>query len=258
MQRSGWRVLAGFLFSSSRYKCFFSALICLVVGVGAFTPAGREQSTSTTEGSVTARQGLAVAGADVRCAGDTVGCGKTTVTDANGNYQLAAVPAGTYRRTVSHSGFGTKAFKSLDITLNRILKFDVTLEVTSVKEVVEVSAAPPLLETSSSSEGVTITPQQIVDMPINGRNYLDLVQLVPGVAINRQADLNSDNATPVLGERANNTWFLIDGLSNQNELNGGAAAQFNQDTIAEFQVLTTGYKAEFGHASGDAVNLITH
>ena len=257
MQRSGWRVLAGSLFSSSRHKCFFSALICLVVGVGAFTPAGRAQTTSTIEGGITDRQGLAVAGAEVRLAGDTVGFDKTTVTDANGNYQLAAVPAGTYRLTVSHSGFGTKAFKSLDITLNRILKFDVTLEVTSVKEVVEVSAAPPLLETSSSSEGVTITPQQIVDMPINGRNYLDLMQLVPGVAINRQADLNSDNATPVLGERANNTGFLIDGLSNQNELNGGAAAQFNQDTIAEFQVLTTGYKAEFGHASGGVVNVIT-
>ena len=63
-------------------------------------------------------------------------------------------------------------------------------------------------------------------MPINGRNYLDLLQLVPGAAINRQADANSDNATPVLGERANNTGFLIDGLPNQNELTGGAAAQF--------------------------------
>src|SRR5207245_3404092 len=56
---------------------------------------------------------------------------------------------------------------------------------------------------------------------------------------------------------ANNTGFLIDGLPNQNELNGGPASQFNQDTIAEFQVITTGYKAEFGHASGGVVNVIT-
>jgi len=257
MRRSGWWVLASSLFSSSQRKCFFSVLVCLVFGVGAFTPAGRAQTTSTIEGGITDRQGLAVAGAEVRLAGDTVGFDKTTVTDGSGNYQLGAVPAGTYKLTVSHSGFGTKAFKSLEITLNRTLRFDVILEVTSVKEIVEVSAVPPLLETSSSSEGVTITPQQIVDMPLNGRNYLDLMQLVPGVAINRQADLNSDNATPVLGERANNTGFLIDGLSNQNELNGGAAAQFNQDTIAEFQVITTGYKAEFGHASGGVVNVIT-
>jgi len=257
MRRSGWWVLASSLLSSSRRKCFFSVLVWLVFGVGAFTPAGRAQTTSTIEGSVTDRQGLAVAGAEVRLAGDTVGFDKTTVTDGSGNYQLGAVPAGTYKLTVSHSGFGTKAFKSLEITLNRTLRFDVILEVTSVKEVVEVYAAPPLLETSSSSEGVTITPQQIVDMPLNGRNYLDLMQLVPGVAINRQADLKSDNATPVLGERANNTGFLIDGLSNQNEVDGGPAAQFNQDTIAEFQVLTTGYKAEFGHASGGVVNVIT-
>src|SRR5439155_22449163 len=103
----------------------------------------------------------------------------------------------------------------------------------------------------------TIMPRDIVDMPINGRNYLDLLQLVPGVAINRQADANSDNATPILGERANNTGFLIDGLPNQNELNGGPAAQFNADTIAQSQVITTGYKAEFGHSSGGVVNVIT-
>src|SRR5437660_12028910 len=115
----------------------------------------------------------------------------------------------------------------------------------------------PLLETTASSQGATIVPSQIVNMPINGRNYLDLLQLVPGVAIRRQADANSDNATPILGERANNTGFLIDGLPNQNELNGGPAAQFNQDTIAEFQVIPTGYKAEFGHSSGGVVNVIT-
>src|SRR6266481_6445002 len=257
MRRSGWWVLASSLLSSSRRKCSFAVLVWLVFGLGVFTPAGRAQTTSTIEGSVTDHQGLAVAGAEVRLAGDTVGFDKTTATDASGNYQLEAVPAGTYRLTVSHSGFATKVFKSLEITLNRTLKFDVAMEVSSVQERVEVSAEPPLLETSSSSEGVTITPQQIVDMPINGRNYLDLMQLVPGVAINRQADLNSDNATPVLGERANNTGFLIDGLPNQNELNGGPAAQFNQDTIAEFQVITTGYKAEFGHASGGVVNVIT-
>src|SRR5260370_4877135 len=257
MRRSGWWVLASSLLSSSRRKCFFAVLVWLVVGLGAFTPAGRAQATSTIEGSITDHQGLAVAGAEVRLAGDTVGFDKTTVTDGSGNYQLGTVTAGTYKLTVSHSGFGTKAFKSLEITLNRTLRFDVILEITSVKEVVEVYAAPPLLETSSSSERVTITPQQIVDMPINGRNYLDLMQLVPGGAINQQASTNSDNSTPVTRNRANNTGFLIDGLSDQNELNDSAAAQFNQDTIAQFQVLTTPYKAEFGHASGGVVNAIT-
>src|SRR4030095_16877324 len=97
----------------------------------------------------------------------------------------------------------------------------------------------------------------IKEMPTNGRNYLDLMQLVPGVVINRQANVGSDNANPVLGERSGNNNFLIDGQPNKDTVNGGAAAQFNQETIAEFQVLTTGYKAEFGQASGATVNVIT-
>lgn len=232
-------------------------LLCLLLGALLSAPALLAQTTSTIEGVVTDRQGLAISGAEVNIAADTLGVSKKTTTDANGNYSIAALPAGLYTLTVSHAGFSTQVFKDLEVTLNRTLKFNVSLDVGTVQQRVEVSAEIPLLETAASSEGITIVPSQIVDMPINGRNYLDLMQLVPGVAINRQEDLNSDNATPVLGERANNTGFLIDGLPNENELAGGAAAQFNQDTIAEFQVITTGYKAEFGHASGGVVNVIT-
>lgn len=229
---------------------FLSLALCMPVGLSA-------QTTSTIEGVVTDHQGLAVAGAEMRIAGATLAVGKSVVSDANGNYQIAALPAGTYTLTVSHPGFEKQVFSNLEIALNRTLTFNISLKVGQVSEVVNVSAVPPLLETTSSSSGTTVLPQDIENMPINGRNYLDLLQLVPGVAINRQANADGDNATPVLGERANNTGFLIDGLPNQNELSGGAAAQFNQDTIAEFQVITTGYKAEFGHASGGVVNVIT-
>jgi len=220
-------------------------------------PAAHTQTTSTIEGTVTDHQGLAVAGAQVKITGSTLAIEKTVTTDGNGAYQITTLPAGLYTLTASRAGFATEIFKDLEITVNRTLKFNVSLEVGTVEQRVEVAAELPLLETTSSSTGSTILPQDIGNMPINGRNYLDLLQLVPGVAIYRQADLNSDNATPILGERANNTGFLIDGLPNQNELSGGASAQFNQDTIAEFQVITTGYKAEFGHASGGVVNVIT-
>ncbi|MGC1618564.1 MAG: TonB-dependent receptor [Candidatus Acidiferrum sp.] len=220
-------------------------------------PASQAQITSTIQGAVTDKQGLAVGGAQLQLSGDVLGTSRTTVSDANGAYQFPNLPAGVYALSVTHAGFATSSFKGLDVTLNRVLSLNVVLEVGTVGEVVKVSAELPLLETSSSSTGSTVLPQDIGSMPINGRNYLDLLQLVPGVGIYRQADANSDNATPILGERANNTGFLIDGLPNVNELAGGAAAQFNQDTIAEFQVITTGYKAEFGHASGGVVNVIT-
>jgi hypothetical protein len=239
--------------------CRMSCRVLLLAAAACmlWPPASQAQTTSTIQGTVTDKQGLAVGGAQLQISGDTLGTNRTTVSDTAGSYEFPNLPAGVYSLTVSHAGFSTRAFQSLDVTLNRTLTFNVALEVGQVGEVVKVSADLPLLETSASSEGSTILPQDIGNMPINGRNYLDLLQLVPGVAIYRQADANSDNATPILGERANNAGFLIDGLANENELSGGAAAQFNQDTIAEFQVITTGYKAEFGHSSGGVVNVIS-
>jgi hypothetical protein len=257
MNRSSFAFADSSLHGFALCKWPLRLIFSLLLGTILLPSALRAQTTSTIEGTVTDRQGLAISGAEVSVSADTLAVSKKTTTDANGNYQIALLPAGIYTVTVSHDGFSTQVFKGLEITLNRTVKFNASLEVGTVQQRVEVSAEIPLLETSSSSEGATILPSQIVDMPLNGRNYLDLMQLVPGVAINRQSDLNSDNATPVLGERANNTGFLIDGQSNQNELGGGPAAQFNQDTIAEFQVITTGYKAEFGHASGGVVNVIT-
>jgi hypothetical protein len=232
-------------------------LLFAVAACAVLLPGSQAQTTSTIQGTVTDKQSLAVSGAELKLSGDTLGTSRTTASDSNGGYQFQNIPAGVYTLTVTHAGFATNSLKDLDVTINRTLTFNIQLEIGRVDEIVNVSAEPPLLETNSSSTGSTILPQDIGNMPINGRNYLDLLQLVPGVAIYRQADANSDNATPILGERANNTGFLIDGLPNENEVAGGAAAQFNQDTIAEFQVITTGYKAEFGHSSGGVVNVIT-
>jgi hypothetical protein len=243
------------LSSASRFIAV--TLVAVLTAILLSPPACRAQTTSTIEGVVTDSQGLAISGAELHLSGNTLATSRSTTSDANGAYQFAAVPAGTYSITVSHAGFTTRKFDNLEVTLNRTLTFNINLAVGQVAETVNVSADLPLLETSSSSTGSTVLPQDIANMPINGRNYLDLMQLVPGVAINRQSDAGSDNATNVLGERGNNTGFLIDGLPNENELAGGAATQFNQDTIAEFQVVTTGYKAEFGHSSGGIVNVIT-
>ena len=245
-----------------RSHIFHNSCCCAFIAAAAlflmsFSNVVNAQTTSTMEGTVTDKQGLAVVGAHVHAEGVSLGADRSVTTGSNGEYSLPALPAGTYRLTVTRDGFRTAIFENLEVTLNRTLRYDVHLDIGSSHEQVQVSGELPLLETQSSASSTTIMPREIVDMPINGRNYLDLLQLVPGVAINRQADAGTDNATPILGERANNTGFLIDGLPNQNELNGGPAAQFNQDTIAEFQVITTGYKAEFGHSSGGVVNVIT-
>lgn len=215
------------------------------------------QTTSTIEGTVKDKQGATIAGARVRVISTELGIDRTTTTDSDGAYRVAALPPGNYEVRAEMQGFQSEVFKALEVMLNRTLSFDITLQVGAVNQTVEVSSAIPLIDTTVSSTGSTITPQQIEDMPINGRNYLDLLQLVPGVALNRQADPAGDNATPILGERGGNTLYLIDGMPNRDNFNGGPSAQFNQDSIMEFQVVTGGYKAEFGHASGGVVNVVT-
>lgn len=220
-------------------------------------PAAAQTTTSTIEGTVEDARKAVVAGAQVVVKNAALGIERTVNTDEHGLYRVTALPAGNYSIAVTATGFAPRTFENLEVTLNRTLRFDVELEVGAVQEQVDVSAAVQLIDTTSAASGTTVTPQQIRELPVNGRNYLDLMQLVPGVVVNRQADIGSDNSTPVLGERSGNNTFLIDGQPNKNTVSGGAAAPFNQETIAEFQVLTTGYKAEFGQASGAVINVIT-
>lgn len=92
--------------------------------------------------------------------------------------------------------------------MNQQIRLDITLAVGSIEQMVTVGANLPLLETGTSSSGDTILPKQVESMPLNGRNYLDLLQLVPGVAINRVFREGDDNSAPILGERANNAYVL--------------------------------------------------
>ena len=220
-------------------------------------PALAQTTVSTIEGTIKDAQGSVVSGATVVVKSTALGIERTATSDAEGFYRIAALPAGNYSITISHSGFATRNFENVELTVNRTLTLDIPLEVGAVQGQVDIVGYAQLLNPTSSATGATVTPQQIREMPTNGRNYLDLMQLVPGVVVNRQANAGSDNSTPVLGERAGNNNFLIDGQPNKDTTTGGAASQFNQETIAEFQVLTAGFRAEFGQASGAIVNVIT-
>lgn len=217
-----------------------------------------QTTTASVEGTVKDQRGSVISGAEITAKAAALGIERNATSDENGSYRLSALPAGLYSLSVSHPGFAQKTLEKLELTVNRTLTIDLRMEVGTVQGQVDVATNLQMfLDTTASATGATVTPRQIQGMPVNGRNYLDLMQLVPGVVINRQANAGSDNSTPVLGERSGNNNFTIDGQPNKDTVNGGAAAQFNQETIAEFQVQTAGYRAEFGQASGAFVNVIT-
>jgi hypothetical protein len=215
------------------------------------------QTTSTLRGTVTDQQHAAIVGATLRLSAPMLASEIEATSDAVGSYRIPGLQAGTYSLRVAQPGFAVKLYEDVTVTVNRLLILDVVLAISTVQEVIAVSGNPPLLETTISSSGATILPQQIEQMPINGRNYLDLMQLVPGITINRQADAGTDAAAPILGERGGNAIFLMDGMPNSDAVDGGPAAPFDQDSILEFQVLTSGYSAEFGHGSGGVVNVVS-
>ena len=218
-------------------------------------PASAQTTTSTIEGTVKDANGAVVAGATVKASSATLSVERSATTNADGFYRIPALPAGEYTVTTTGSGFAENS-KKIELTLNRTLTLDVQMQVGQAGAQVTVTDEAPLLETNTAATGATITPKQIQELPTNGRDYLDLLQIVPGVVIDRRSP-GSDNANPVLGERSGNNNFLIDGQPNKDTVQGGPGSQFNQESIAEFQVLTTGYKAEFGQASGAIINVIT-
>jgi hypothetical protein len=240
-------------------------MVCRTFAVGViaclllFSPSlTRAQSTAATiTGFVTDPSKNAIGDAKVIVTNLDTNLRYTVTTDLDGRYTVPALPPGNYKLELEKLGFRSIVKPDVVLHVQDAFAINFQMALGSLSESVTVEAGTPLLETQTSSSGSIVTHQNIEEMPINGRNYLDLMQLVPGVTVNRQADQGSDSATPVLGERAGNTVFMIDGLPNANEFGGGASAQFNQDTILEFQVVTTGYKAEFGHGSGGIVNVLT-
>lgn len=189
------------------------------------------QVTAAIKGMVVDQQGLPIAEAQVLLRADAVGVETKAVTDANGVFGFVGLKPGTYLVIASHTGFVTKSNAGLLLTVNSQLRLIITLVVGSIEQTITVGVMPPSIETDISSTGSMILPLEVESMPLKGRNYLDLLQLVPGVAINRTVPDGDDNSAPILGERANNAYVLIDGLPNRDEVDGGPAGPFDQDAI---------------------------
>ena len=219
----------------------------------------KAQTTATLEGRVVDASGGGIGGAAVTVKGPTVQ--REVAADAKGFYRAIALPAGIYSVSASSAGFNTRVFDGIELFLDRTVTIDIPLQVAAQSESLTVQVAAPLVDHTSSSTRQVIDSRTIEAMPLNGRNYLDLILLTPGVDVNTnaRADLAParDTSGAILGERAGNTAFLIDGLENNDDVRGGVFQNFTQDAIEEFEVIDAGYKAEFGRGAGGVVNVLT-
>jgi outer membrane receptor protein involved in Fe transport len=155
-----------------------------------------------------------------------------------------------------HSGFAKLQTEPQNLQINQNLRFDIKMQVGSSGEVVDVSGTAAGVETVNSTLGQSVTSRPIVDLPLNGRDVLQLAQLQPGVT-----ETNSDNTSAgtfsIAGGRTDSVTFLLDGGPNNNLLSNGVVYNPNPDTIAEFRILQNNYTAEYGRNGGGVISVVT-
>jgi outer membrane receptor protein involved in Fe transport len=179
----------------------------------------------------------------------------SATTNGEGAYRIQLVPPGVYDVTAQMEGFTAQERKSVGVALNQVTTLDFTLAVGGVSESVQVSADAPLVQITRSDITNTVTQRTIDALPLNGRNFTDLIALVPGAR--PDPNLSTGANVEIFGERAGAVSYLVDGAENNDPVNGGALLRFTQDSIKEFEVITTGYEAEFGRAQGGVANIVT-
>ena len=207
-------------------------------------------------GTVTDPTGAAIANAKVTVTNPATDLNLTTTTNSSGNYTVKEVPIGTYRLTAEAAGFKTVSNNDVQANAGTIAHVDFKLQIGKASEVIEVTGAAAAVNTEDSKLATTVSSTQINNLPLNGRNVFDLMQLSAGAVNVQGVDFENGHGTVVNGVREDFNGFLINGVSNKG-LSGGAVNVPIQDSVEEFQQLQLNMSAQYGNSAGGTVNLVT-
>src|SRR6185369_5596172 len=200
--------------------------------------------------------GAAISNAKVTVTNVGTNLSVTTTTGPAGLYKFNELPAGTYQITAEAQGFKTATNKGLVLNAGTIQRADFAMQLGQTREVIEVTGEAAAVNTEDSKLANTVAVSQVANLPLNGRNVYDLIQLAPG-AVNVRGVVSENGANTVVnGLRENFNGFLINGSSNKG-LSGGAVNQPIEDTVQEFQQLTLNMSAQYGNSAGSSTNIVT-
>ena len=228
--------------------------VCVLLGSYSVTVA--QEATGRVIGTVTDEKGAVVSGATVTVTNVDTQVARKTTTNSDGNFEVVLLRIGNYQVTAEQPGFKKAVSEEEKLQINQALRFDIKLEVGAPTESVTVTSQAAGVETVSPTLGQTVQTRQIVNLPLNGRNVLNLALLQPGVSENNPGD-GSAGFFNIAGNRSDSVTFLLDGGVNNNLLNNGVVYNPNPDTIAEFRLLTSNYTAEYGRNGGGVISVVT-
>src|SRR5450755_3507598 len=238
------------------------ALCTLVFSV----PTLRADVTGSVLGVVHDSSGAVVSGAKIVATNVQTNLKQETVSGTDGAFRILALPAGTYKLTATAAGFRTFTETGVEVKVNDQLHYDVTLNVGSVSEQVEIVANAVQVQTENTQLGDVIDSKKMLALPLNGRSFVDLLGLQAGVAPGTSSTIQQDRPVSgglasgnisVNGQRVTENAFLVNGGDVSEGRNLGAGMVPNLDSIEEFRLITNSFDAEYGKFSGAVVNAIT-
>jgi hypothetical protein len=213
------------------------------------------QTTGAVLGSVSDEAGGVLPGVTVEARGPSLQGSRLAVSGNSGDYRLSLLPPGEYTVTFTLPGFATETRRSVVVSLDKAAKLDVTLRA-AVKEEIIVSGEAPVVDSTSTNLGTNMTTRAIETLP-TGRNYSSIVSVAPGTSSDANP-LNSQQSTiTVYGSSGAENAYIIDGVNTTNVEYGFQGKELNYEFIAEVDVKTGGYEAEYGKSTGGIVNVIT-
>jgi Carboxypeptidase regulatory-like domain/TonB dependent receptor len=237
-----------------------SLLLCIIFSLAVAVFGG---VTGSISGTVTDATGRVIPGAAVGALNVKTGFKISVQTNAEGFYSFPALPIGHYTIQIQAKGFSQFEEAGLVLDVNTALRVDATLQVGATSEKINVLATAAQVDTQSNQMGELIGDREMVGLPLDGRDWTELMALQPGVVPQSVASPNSYSAgisegtLSVSGGRETANGFMVNGGNVEEPMANGASVVPNLDSIAEFRILTNNFDAEYGHYSGGMVNLVT-
>lgn len=221
-------------------------------------------TSGTISGTVKDSSGAVLPGAAIKIDNTDTGAGRTLTTDSRGYYSAPNLTLGQYEITTTLSGFQTEVKRGITLNVGQNAVIDVTLQVGTVTERVQVTAEAPLIETTSANVAGLVNERQVRDLPLNARNLIELAPLYAGVAFagsgERSASKGFATKLTISGTRYNASLFQLDGIDindTAGSAGGAAGILMGAETIREFNIITNGYSAEYGKHTGGVFNAVT-
>ena len=251
----------------SRFVSFAGVVVVVFLG----TLAAWAAITGSISGVVTDPSGAVVPGVTIVATAVSTNVQSTAVTDAKGFYNLPTLNVDTYNLSTSQPGFRDYQQTGIKIDANSALRVDITMQLGTVTNTVNVKSDALQVETQSTQNGVLIDGTKITSVPLNGRSYIDLLKLQPGVSPyshSQDSTTSGVGATQVSGDldngqqsvnggRSGSNAFMVNGANAEEGVHNGAAMIPNLDSIAQFRIITNNFDAEYGNYSGGQINVVT-